>query len=733
MGGGERLGRGLRMTRREFRGRVESPRPPAAWLMSVVAAATLWLTQQLPLWLVAIQLAAFGYSFATRRSPPAFRKDPIWLNILMIGITTVTIRSALSGNPATISLAYFTALAQGLQLLDARPRKSEFVLVAVALFQVVLASNLTDSVFFTPLLLAFLATVTWTLLIHTLALEAAEAGDPQAAERAIAPDLRRLTLIATSACVVLAMALFVVLPRLKTSVLQGGLRTGMSLSGFSDKVALGDVGRIRLDHSVVLRVEALDGELPDPVDAYWRGLAFDAFDGRSWSISSAERVGPRTAIGGVGRFGIELGPGSDRPSHVQRILREAVDAEVLFSAGEAQRIEGPFQRLERDANGGLYVPGHSDERLRYTIWTTPPVRTAAALAREHARPPLEPGPGGPRPALRYLALPSLDARLTERAASMIAGAGNDYERALRLETALRQQGRYTDSPPALGDDRISPIEAFVLGELEGHCEYFASAMVVLARSQGLPARLVNGFAGGQPNEVGNFIEVTQADAHAWVEIHFEDSGWVRFDPTPPDLRLRAETALSATERLAQLASAFELWWFQRVVDYDSADQIGALRALWLRFAPSSEHAGDDVPAHDRDAVSGKDVSRFVLAAWTGRSLLAAVLVLAVLALAWRVVRTRRDGSNPIPETYRRAQKILARRGIRRAESESALDFARQVAGRLPGAGAQAFREITDAYLAERFGEAPPCDMAAALSALKDAVDRMGLRNHAHVR
>ncbi len=721
------------MTRREFRGRVEGPRPPAAWLMSLVAAATLWLTEQLPPWLVAIQLAAFAYSYATRRAPPAFRSDPIWLNILMAGITTVTIRSALAGNPATISLAYFTALAQGLQLLDARPRKSEFVLVALALFQVVLASNLTDSVFFPPLVLAFLASVTWTLLIHTLALEAAEAGDPQAAERVIAPDLRRLTVIATSACVVLAMGLFVILPRLKTSVLQGGLRTGMGLSGFSDKVELGDAGRIRLDHSVVLRVEALEGELPEPVDAYWRGLAFDAFDGTSWSISAAERSGPRRAIGGIGRFGIELRPQSDAPTSVQRILREALDAEVLFSAGDVQRIEGPFQRLERDANGALYVPGHANERLRYTIWASTPLRNASRLGQERALPPLEPGPGGPRPTRRYLKLPALDLRLAERAAEMVAGATSDYERALRLEAALREQGRYTDSPPALGDDRVSPIEAFVLGELEGHCEYFASAMVVLARAEGLPARLVNGFAGGQPNEVGGFIEVTQADAHAWVEIHFERSGWVRFDPTPPDRRLRAETDLSLAERVAQVASAVELWWFQHVVDYDSADQIGAMRALWLRLSPDASEGISGERDRERGSEGWGDDLRLLFGEGLDGRLVAAAIGLTALFVAGRILRARDRSSERIPQTYRRAQRILGRRGIRRAQNVSALDFAGEVANVLPGSGAHAFREITEAYLAERFGAAAPLDQAEALSTLKHAVDRMGLRDHAHVR
>ena len=717
------------MTRLEFRGQVESPRPPAAWLMSLVAGATLWLTEQIPPWIIGIQLVTFGYSFATRRTPHAFRSDPIWLNILMVGITTITIRSALSGNPATVSLAWFTALAQGLQLLDARPRKSEFVLVALALFQVVLASNLTDSVFFPPLVVAFLACVTWTLLVHTLALEAAEAGDPEAAARVVAPDLRRLTFAATSACVVLAMGLFVLLPRLKTSVLQGGLRTGIGMSGFSDKVELGDVGRIRLDHSVVLRVEALEGELPEPVDAYWRGLAFDAFDGRRWSISAPEHAGPRKLISGIGRFGIDLRPPTQGSVTVHRILREALDAEVLFSAGDTQRIEGPFQRLERDSNGGLYVPGQAGERLRYTIWTTTPARDAAALADQRATPPLEPGPGGPRPARRYLQVPDLDPRVRQRADQLTAGAHNDLERALRLEAALRQQGRYTDSPPPLGDQTTSPIEAFLLGDLEGHCEYFASAMVMLARLEGLSARLVNGFAGGQRNDVGGFIEVTQADAHTWVEIHFEHAGWVRFDPTPPDRRLRAEAGLSLAQQLAQVASALELWWFQRVVDYDSADQIGALRALWLRFAPEGDERVRDEPATGRE---GEPFS-FSLGEGFDPRAPVGVIVMVSLWAAWRLARRADRGRGLVPETYRRAQRILARQGIRRAAPMSARDFAVEVAKSLPGDGGRAFAEITEVYLAERFGARGAVDQQSQLAALEHAVDRMRLRDHAHVR
>ncbi len=718
------------MTRTDFRAEVDMSRPTAAWWMSLVASASLWLTEQLPLWVVAVQIATYTVSYATRENPPYFRTRPIWLNVFMLGITTVTIRSALDGNPATISLAYFTSLAQGLQLLDARPRKSEFVLVALSLFQVILASNLTDSVLFPPLLLVFLVAATWTLLVHTLAIEAAEAGDPAAASRVITRDLRRTTILATTASLILAGILFVTLPRVKGNLMRGGSGPNIALSGFSDRVSLGTVGQIRKDHSVVLRVQGTSkgAPLPPPEQAYWRGLAFDTFDGRDWSISTEERVAARRPIPGVGRFGIVLDPAgfeSEAAPIAQRILREPVEAGVLFTPGAALRIEGPFQGLERDRNDGLYLPGRGDERIRYTIWSRSAERDAVRLRADVATPPLEPRPGGPRPALRYLALPELDARVATRAKELVAGQTTDFERALALRDALRRDGRYTDVPPALGNAETSPIEAFLLGELEGHCEYFASAMVVLARSAGLPARLVNGFAGGLPNKVGGFVEVSRADAHAWVEIHFAKAGWVRFDPTPPDLRLRTYDDPSLWLRMAQLGSAIELWWFQRVVDFDSADQIGALRGLWNHWRSDRD---EGAPTTDRphatpnleNPLSGLDPV----------IVFAAMVVVAAVA-SW--LRNARPEDGPsIPETYARALERLARAGVERAPTTAARDFAAQVGPRLSTDGAAAFERITADYLAERFGARPSRDLSAALQTLEDSVDRMGLRDEPNV-
>ena len=723
------------MSRSEFRGAVEGPRPAAAWLMSIVASAALWATEQIPVWVIAVQVISFGLSFFTRNNPPAFRSNPVWLNIFMMGVTGVTIRSALDGNPATVSLAYFTALTQGLQLLDARPRKSEFVLVALSLFQVILASNLTDSVLFPPLLVIFLGTVTWTLLVHTLEMEAAEAGDTASVSRSIAPELKRTTFVATTACLVLAMALFVLLPRLKTNVFRGGVGRGIAMAGFSDRVSLGDVGKIRSDSTVVLRVESLEGELPSTTETYWRGLAFDYFDGKSWSISSSESEANRKPISGVGRFGIQLQPETHTPLAGQRIVREPVEADVIFTNGHATRIQGPFQSIETDRNGGLYLLGRSNERVRYTLWSRSGQRDAARLADDHSLPPLETRRGGPQPANRYLQLPAdLDPRVVEHAETILGDAETDFERVWRIQQALRKNGQYTDSPPALGDAETSPIEAFILGDQEGHCEYFASAMVLLARSQGLPARLVNGFAGGVPNEVGGFLEVTRADAHAWVEVHFKNAGWVRFDPTPPDLRLRSQNGLSVIARLAQIGSAVELWWFQRVVDFDSADQIGALRSIWLAWKDRKERSSQAAAPGGGNSDPG-DASEFN---WTNPFasadpvLLGAAFIALLIALAFFQQRGRSEALH-VPEVYRRAQRILSRRGWVRSESTSARDFAAEVSAEISPSGAAAFAQITEQYLAERFGAAQTIDLSEALATLENAVEGMSLRNQADVR
>ena len=390
--------------------------------------------------------------------------------------------------PSTIALAHFAALTQALQLVDARPRRTEFLLVALALFQVVLASNLTDSVFFPPLLIAFTFATVWTLIVHTLRSEALEAGDHAAASRALTPGVLKMTFFATGASVALALVIFVVLPRLQSSVVNASGMSGVTAtSGFSDKVALGALGTIRQDPTVVMRVETSYGKEPRREDAYWRGLAFDHFDGSTWSITPPGH----DPVPGSAEGGVTFTHQPDRVNLIQTIVRDPVEAGVLFGIGLKRGLQGTIRRLETDANGGLYARAQSHERVRYTI-ESERIQVGRRGTRARHR-------GLPRSG-RATAISncpnSLDA-VAILAHEITREKIRDAEKARAIERYLFVNGRYSDTPPTLDDSGgESTLEHFLFQSMAAHCEYYASAFVVLARSVGLPARLVNGFAGG---------------------------------------------------------------------------------------------------------------------------------------------------------------------------------------------------------------------------------------------
>ena len=677
------------MSRRQFRATVEE-RPTSAWLLVTVASAMLWVTDQLQTWVIVVQVASIVLSLARRTKPFRWQSSPIGLNIGMFGIAGTTIALAVQGSPAAVSLAHFASLAQGLQLLDSRPRKSEFLLVTLSLFQVILASNLTDSLMFPPLLIVFVFSAVWTLMVHTLRSEAIEAGEEGTAAEALSPGLRRMTVLASTCAIVLALVIFAFLPRMRTSMLRTGFGRGQAMAGFSDRVELGEIGRIRQDRTVVLRVETLRGATPEVQDAYWRGLAFDSFDGKRWAITPNER---RPRPGSV-KFGISISASLEAPDLVQRIVREPVASGVIFSAGLPRDVSGALLRIESDVNGGLYDPVQTDQRIRYTIATDSNARREHRLGGDRAVPPRKSGD-------RYLAMPDFAPAIRTLAETITAEAASDEDRAGAIEEHLRSHGRYTDTPPPPKPGTgPSPIEGFLLGELEGHCEYFASGMVVLARSVGLPSRLVNGFAGGRVNPVGGFVELTRSDAHAWVEIHFEEAGWVRYDPTPPDLRLRGLTSLSFSEHLAALGSTIELWWFERIVDFDSSDQIQALKsalAAWAELRSKGEERGHKEKGGFADfRLEDLDL---------GKAVLAACLATGLLGLLLQRSRLRRF-RGAMPESYARALVLLKRKGLVRAPSHTARAFAEKVEQATPPIAGHAFHAITEAYLAERFGARP---------------------------
>jgi transglutaminase-like putative cysteine protease len=681
-------------------------RPLASFALVLVSAAALALTGQVSLVALAIHAVAVIAALALRRAPRAWQRSAPLLNCALFGAIAFAAGLWLRGALALVALAHFTHLSQALQLLDARARRSDFLLVALALFQMILAANLTDSILFPPLLLAFLAAVVWTLIVHTLWMEAIAAGEPWSAQVATPPRLVATTLGSTGASLLLGLAIFVFLPRLHSGPILTGAGLGGSAAGFSDHVSLGDLGRIRSDSTVALRVETVRGTAPPPARAYWRGLAFDRFDGRHWSVTPSTRA----PLAMVSDLGVRLDRGTREAPLQQRVVREPVASGVVFGAGRPLAIAGPLGRLERDANGGLYAPETSQDRVQYEVASDPAQPDLDALRDDHA---VAPDPDGDR----YYALPPLGREVGALALSIIADVDGDAARAFAVERWLQQNGRYSDTPPPeRSDDPRSPIEVFLLERTQGHCEYFASAMVVLLRTVGIPARLVNGFAGGRENEFGGFVELARSDAHAWVEVPFERAGWVRFDPTPADLRLR-NAGVGWVERARDLAGAAEHWWYQHVVEFDRSTQLRALRSTWLAWQRWRLAGATAEPKH----AAGAPLRPDALIARFARPVLGAAAGLAVAAIFWHRRRSaRRRG--PLPPAYADALAILAReRGLVRAPTVAAREFARSAARAMPPAAAAAFWQLTESYLAERFGGHRALHPRRALRALRDSL------------
>ena len=169
-------------------------------------------------------------------------------------------------------------------------------------------------------------------------------------------------------------------------------------------------------------------------------------------------------------------------------------------------------------------------------------------------------------ALRYLQLPQLDPRIPELAGQVTASAATVYDKAAAIQQYLMTRYGYTlQLPRSLPRD---PVANFLFVRRQGHCEYFASAMAIMLRTQGTPARIVNGFRGGEFNDLTGSYLIRGRDAHSWVEAYIPGFGWTTFDPTPAG----PGVVPARWNRLQLYLDAAAEFWREWVVNYDATQQ-----------------------------------------------------------------------------------------------------------------------------------------------------------------
>lgn len=634
------------------------------------------------------------------------------------------------GEPAerlgVTALAHLIVFLSAVKLLQVKKDRDWVFLYLISFFEVLLAAGLS----FSPV---FLVTLTLYLLCG---LSAVTAFEIQKARRSlrhaetrllVPPDSRvfrkgrrswrnteaaRLPFVALALLLLIfafALPLFLIAPRSGAAALT---RNGGGLSnfiGFSENVTLGQIGTLKQDDGLVMRVRIEDSEPPRGLR--WRGVALDEFTGMGWRKSPDARRPDPTVIERPGFF--QLGT-AEAVHHLttQTFFLEPLESPVLFAAPRAVALQGDLPFVRVDAEGSIQSRRHELERIMYKAISDTDEPPAEQLRRDMR----------PYPATfqRYLQLPeNLDPRIVILARSMIieANARNRYDAAKAIEWQLQRDYGYSLEMKAGGPD---PLSDFLFNIKTGHCEYFSTAMAVMLRTHGVAARVVNGFLPGEYNETAGAYTVRQSDAHSWVEVYFpETRSWVTFDPTPSAGRVEpVHTGLAA--QLQKYAEALELLWFQYVVGYDKQEQ----RSLAVSL---HNHIFD----YSRILANVLTIVRSYFTTNVLILVLGAILLLLIAGfvffgkrlwpLIWRrgaarVVEDGRAYSNV--QFYEKLLALMEQRGVLRDQHQTPLEFAGNLRSSEAMIVTRAYNRVR--YGGERLSTMEQREVERALTALEAA-------------
>ena len=612
-------------------------------------------------------------------------------------------------NAGVTVLAHFILFVSVVKLLQSKRDRDWFQLYLLSFLEILLAAGLTANPAFLAALALYLLCAVSTITAFEI-LKARRRAKAGPTRLLVPPDsrifrrfslrrwrkrhleTRRLPLVAFALLllvVFLGLPFFFIAPRTASSALARTRRGLAEIIGFSDRVLLGDIGRLKNNDEIVMHVRLEGTGAARGRELRWRGVALDEFDGRGWIKSPpAYRFEQKVSEHGIFRLGTT---GAVERLVAQTFFVEPLDTPVIFAAPRAVALQAALPYVRVDGEGSLQTRPHDLERLAYKVYSDTSEPDAEVLRADHLAYFISQA--------RYRQLPdSLDPHIAELAKTILtrAAARNGYDGARAIEAYLRDNYGYTLDLKAGGRD---PLADFLFNVREGHCEYFATAMAVMLRTQGIATRVVNGFLPGEYNQAAGAFTVRQSDAHSWVEVYFpESNSWVTFDPTPAVGRMpQKHSGLAA--RLHKYAEALELAWFQYVIGYDRQEQRSL--AAWLQnrlsdlsrvVAEEGSHLKSSAPVWLRKATP----------LWLVLAALGAVvfLVRRIHRLGWRrglrVWPSRPERAGPRIDFFERLIALLAKRGFKREPYQTPLEFAFAVGG-------GEAQMITNAYNRVRFG------------------------------
>jgi transglutaminase-like putative cysteine protease len=630
-----------------------------------------------------------------------------WTLFLAVALVVLGAEVAAKRLDVVLGVARFTLLLCVHRIWHRRTQRDELLFLLLCLLLLCAGAALSAELLFGFAFLAFAVAGTWALALTHLRFEIEAGRGPQGS--AVLLQSRRIaTPSLLGALAALAMmglmgsaVIFLTFPRVNIGLLRRPSR-GTPTAGLSDRVDLSRHGTIADDPRVVLRVRLE----PPPhaglsnLGTHWRARALEVWTGQGWAAAGGAplpvtRPPPRPKL-----VGLAGPPQSATIDAVAGFLEgvlvtpEGWPLSVEFRRQLSAR--GAPQRLLANAAGDLFYSPVEIGDLSYQVWSERNDPGASLLR----------GRGQEYPASVDIDLEvpaDLDPRVRELSRRLTAGK-DPADAADAIESYLSSNLKYTRDLPG---EQADPIAHFLFERRMGHCELFSSAMVILLRAGGIPARNVTGYYGGVRTDAG-YYAVRAGDAHSWVEVFIPGAGFVPFDPTPAGERGSQQEGLWA--RMVLFWDTIQERWRAFVVDYDLIAQAQLVNQVGAMLSEAGRR------------LSGKGGSapqlRIALRA-LGLLLLAALLALAIRRAARsrpgaRQTFLRPDQKRAI-QLWRTARTRLQQAGLEIHPGTTPTEAARHD----PAAG-----QLVSAYLAARWGNAllPPEKARHLLSTLNRALE-----------
>ncbi len=667
----------------------------SSYLLLLSGFISLFASEALGPVVTALYILAVAASWKTR-----IIELPNWVQlILFVFFIALFLVDALTLSGFVSATVHLLVLVSLVKLFTRQTARDYLILYSVSFGFLLFASAYTISISFLATLVFYIFSSILTFILF----ESKKAYEENRAAHFSLSGYTKVAVVITALIVLISIPIFVVIPRVSMGLFRVDRGLDLHMSGFSDKVNLGDIGKILVNTDVVMRVK-LDTKAENvSPNLKWRGIALDYYDGRSW-VNTREgfrRIFRDRRYGGI----LVSENRRDNEFLVQQSILLEPFSNVLFAAPQMVLLTGddlPRSVVFKDGNDSVGIYRQGQGPLKYVVYSDLITREEK-LAR-----PLEETVITEAYRRRYLQLPDLSPGISRLAQEVTQTQRSSLEKALAIEYFLRENYGYSlENQSASAED---PLYDFLFETKVGHCEYFATAQAILMRSVGIPARVVNGFHLGELNQFNDYFIVRQSDAHSWVEGYFPGPGWVEFDSTPSSNTATPTVALSRW--FSQFLDAIDMFWTE-IITYNRVKQIGFFRSLSYNIRSSLTKISQISLELDEFAQL-KWLEK--LKNWDSSTVIYVVLGCLVVAALWISHRYRRyvrvlwkqwffqqASSKIAPEYYLEMLDLLRRKGLVKRPAETPNEFVERIEVDLHSLEPAL---ITQLYYRNRFGHFP---------------------------